>query len=190
MKRLPILVLGLALASGCVTPQPQGIDPAAAREAQLREDLRELQAELRRSQARIEAQDSEIAFVRNELTTLRRETPTQLRGQVAPLETRLNQIEARLTALQETQARDKQEIVASLSQRIADIMAQQARATGGGRTAAGGVSATGREHTVEAGQTLSDIARAYGTTVNAIVQANNLPSPDRIRVGQKLFIPD
>jgi len=41
---------------------------------------------------------------------------------------------------------------------------------------------------VEAGHTLSAIAQAYGTSVDAIKKANNLKS-DSIYVGQKLFIP-
>ncbi len=47
----------------------------------------------------------------------------------------------------------------------------------------------GVEHTVRAGDSLARIASQYGTTVEAIVTANNLANPDRISVGQKLFIP-
>jgi len=48
---------------------------------------------------------------------------------------------------------------------------------------------SGYNHIVEAGQTLSEIARGYGVTVAAIKQANGLKS-DNLRIGQKLFIPD
>ena len=44
-------------------------------------------------------------------------------------------------------------------------------------------------NTVEAGETLSQIAQAYGVTLEAIMQANNLADPNRIIVGQKLAIP-
>jgi membrane-bound lytic murein transglycosylase D len=44
-------------------------------------------------------------------------------------------------------------------------------------------------HRVRRGQTLSTIARRYGTSVNAIVRANNLRSRHRIRAGQRLKIP-
>lgn len=44
-------------------------------------------------------------------------------------------------------------------------------------------------HTVAAGETLSQIARRYGTTTRAIVDANQLSDPDRVRVGQQLTIP-
>jgi murein DD-endopeptidase MepM/ murein hydrolase activator NlpD len=39
------------------------------------------------------------------------------------------------------------------------------------------------------GDTLFAIARRYGTTVNAIVAANDLPSAHRLRVGQRLTLP-
>ena len=51
-------------------------------------------------------------------------------------------------------------------------------------------SQSGRLHRVEAGQTLSEIARAYKTTVEAIAKANNLKRVNAIREGQELFIPE
>jgi LysM repeat protein len=42
---------------------------------------------------------------------------------------------------------------------------------------------------VRSGETLSTIARRYGTSVNKIVSANNLRSKHRIRAGQRLKIP-
>ena len=44
-------------------------------------------------------------------------------------------------------------------------------------------------HTIAAGQTLSSIAQRYGTTIRAIVDANGLTDPNRVRVGQTLTIP-
>lgn len=46
-----------------------------------------------------------------------------------------------------------------------------------------------RTHTVRAGETLSDIARRYGTTIRAIQQANRLADADHLLVGQTLTIP-
>ena len=50
-------------------------------------------------------------------------------------------------------------------------------------------SLSGYEHKVEAGQTLSEIAKAYGVSMKKIIEANKLKG-DVIRVGQILFIPD
>jgi membrane-bound lytic murein transglycosylase D len=44
-------------------------------------------------------------------------------------------------------------------------------------------------HRVQRGETLSTIARRYGTTVSSIVNANHLRSRNRIRQGQRLKIP-
>ncbi|MBC7225190.1 MAG: LysM peptidoglycan-binding domain-containing protein, partial [Anaerolineae bacterium] len=46
-----------------------------------------------------------------------------------------------------------------------------------------------RYHVVQPGDTLLTIAVQYGTTVEAIVQANGLPNPNYIWVGQRLVIP-
>jgi len=44
-------------------------------------------------------------------------------------------------------------------------------------------------HIVRYGETLTSIAFRYGTTVEAIMRANNLPNPNFIYVGQRLIIP-
>lgn len=49
--------------------------------------------------------------------------------------------------------------------------------------------AQGYEHVVRSGETVSTIAREYNTTVDVIVDANQLANPNAIRVGQILFIP-
>ena len=43
-------------------------------------------------------------------------------------------------------------------------------------------------HVVQQGETLWDIAQAYGITVDSIVSANDLSNPNRLKVGQKLEI--
>ena len=44
-------------------------------------------------------------------------------------------------------------------------------------------------HVVQPGETLASIAKQYGVTVEAIVEANDLADPDVIEVGQGLTIP-
>lgn len=44
-------------------------------------------------------------------------------------------------------------------------------------------------HTVVSGDTLLSIARTYGVTVNDIIQANNIPNPNSLTIGQQLVIP-
>ncbi|WP_220084721.1 LysM peptidoglycan-binding domain-containing protein [Paenibacillus dendritiformis] len=50
-------------------------------------------------------------------------------------------------------------------------------------------SGSGQQYTVKKGDTLSALARKYGTTVDAIAKANNISNVNLIFVGQKLTIP-
>jgi LysM repeat protein len=47
----------------------------------------------------------------------------------------------------------------------------------------------GKVHVVQWGDTLYSVARRYGTSVAAIVQANNLTNPNWVYAGQRLIIP-
>jgi murein DD-endopeptidase MepM/ murein hydrolase activator NlpD len=44
-------------------------------------------------------------------------------------------------------------------------------------------------HKVHSGETLWDIASAYGVTMNTILSANDLANPNRLSIGQELHIP-
>jgi LysM repeat protein len=96
-------------------------------------------------------------------------------------DTRRADVESRLKATEQAWEKGRQEIIDALSKRIADVMNRQSREQP--------LPVTGYEHVVKTGETLSEIARTYGVSMSAVVQANNLPNPDSIRVGQKLFIP-
>ncbi len=44
-------------------------------------------------------------------------------------------------------------------------------------------------YTVESGDTLSGIASRFGTTVEALVEANDIENPDVLMVGEELVVP-
>jgi murein DD-endopeptidase MepM/ murein hydrolase activator NlpD len=46
-----------------------------------------------------------------------------------------------------------------------------------------------RSHEVSRGETLTAVARRYGTSVQALVEQNRLEDPDRLQVGQRLVVP-
>jgi LysM repeat protein len=49
---------------------------------------------------------------------------------------------------------------------------------------------TGRTYTVQPGDELKEIAATYHVTVWQIIDANSIPNPDSLKVGQVLRIPD
>lgn len=59
----------------------------------------------------------------------------------------------------------------------------------GGASSPGGATARTGSHLVAAGETLGLIAARYGTTVDALVRANNLASPNLVWAGIRLVIP-
>jgi LysM repeat protein len=67
--------------------------------------------------------------------------------------------------------------------------AQTGAATSVSATAAQVIPAGGEVYTVQAGDTLYSISLHYGVTVQEIIDANNLPNPDRLDVGQQIIIP-
>lgn len=48
---------------------------------------------------------------------------------------------------------------------------------------------TPKSHTVQAGQSLSQIAGAYGVSMDAILSLNNIPDPNNLLIGQVLILP-
>jgi LysM repeat protein len=81
----------------------------------------------------------------------------------------------------------RRQVVDDLSREMSRILAAQG---GAGRGSGNTSRQAGYEHKVKSGETLSDIAKAYGTTVGAIQRANNLKDGAVLRVGQVLFIPE
>lgn len=165
-----LLLITMAMLSGCMTYQNQAANRQSVRQ---REDMRQTQERLRRASGDLENLQMEIERLSAEVDQLR-----QLRdNDITALESKMQQLSA-------TQARDKKEVIAALTQRIEQLLknATQAAPTGGGNE-------YGIEHVVRAGETLSAIAKAYGVSTPAIISANKLKNPNRLKVGQKLFIP-
>lgn len=172
---LSVVLVGLL--AGCETlgPTPAEVSEANVAMQYMRHDIERLKARSEESQehqhrlhARLDQASREMAQqhqnLRQELDAFRRE----------------------LAQIQADRERLREAIVADLSERMSRLLAAQATSP----RAVADRAETGYEHVVEAGQTLSEIARAYGVTVDAILKANNMTNPDRIRQGQTLFIPE
>ncbi|MFC1468127.1 LysM peptidoglycan-binding domain-containing protein [Verrucomicrobiota bacterium] len=164
-------LLSAGMLAGCMTYQ----SPAANRQSmRQREDMRQSQERLRRVTGDMETLQMEIERLSGEMDQLR-----QLReNDIAVLESKIQQLSA-------AQAKDKKEIINALSARIELLLKNTAPSAPSG----GSGSEYGIEHVVQPGETLSAIAKAYGVGTKAIISANKIKNPNRLSVGQKLFIP-
>lgn len=182
-------------ASGCVGPMFEGTifeaqpkkDPEVARivtnTQQISVEFRQLSEQmqvLNRNQelletrlARLEAQASAAPRSQDEITALRRD----------------------IQLVRTERETLKKEITDDLAARIEKIAARQqaeisAARAAPSRSTSASAGRSGYEHKVERGQTLSEIARGYGKSMDVIMKANKITNPSSLQVGQILFIPD
>jgi LysM repeat protein len=164
--RVLITLPALVLLSGCETMQTR--QQTNARQ----------QAATRVAEERLYKMQGQMESLEMEYTRLMQEME-QLRVQARSSSSQISQLNSRMQALEAKQQREMQDLITRVEKLLSDVASRPTTTSRG----------SGREHTVERGHTLSAIAAAYGTTVDAIKKANNLTS-DNIIVGQKLFIPD
>jgi len=178
---LASLLVLLPLTSGCVT-----YGEAEARQAaRQREDILLLQEDIRRLEGRLEGLEMQQESLRGELALLHDNQSRQVEEQTQSLRRTVQSLEKRMSGLEAARDKDKQEIIDRLSERIGQLM----KKSGPARTRPA-TSGYGYEHVVQPGETLSEIAGAYGVTTRVIIEANQIENPDHLRVGQTLFIPD
>ncbi len=195
MKTLSLCLcaaLVVAALSGCETMGSY----RAAEEARWREDIRLVQEDSRKLEGRIEGIEIEVERIGRTLDSLRNEQSRATASQLQQLQARLGELEARIARVDAAREKDKQELIDRLSARIAEIMARSAPARSSASAAAPQkkpsqkAAMAGYEHEVKSGETLSAIAAAYGVSVKVILDNNDIKDPNRLRVGQKLFIPE
>lgn len=177
-----VLAAGLLASSGCLTV----LDPGASRATREREDVLILRENDRRLQGRVESLELQVERLLQDMDRLQDDQRRRQAGADEQLDGRLAQVEKKIQAVDAARAKDREEIIDKLSSKITQVMSTSSGSSSRSRPRGG----TGYEHTVDTGQTLSEIARAYGVTMQAIIRENELQNPDALRVGQKLFIPE
>lgn len=177
------------LTTGCLATYGQA---ELEQEAALRADLALVQDANRKLQGRMESLELQMEQLQRSMESLRQAPDGASAAEVQALQAKVNALEVQIRSVDAAREKDRQEIISSLTTKISQIVggsggARPRPAAATPRRAAG--PQEGVEHVVEAGQTLSAIASAYGVSSKAIIEANNLDRPDQLRVGQKLFIP-
>lgn len=174
---IPVIACPLLL-SGCATyTDLQNTEVTAQQNyALMKEDYQRIKGQIDLLQADIDQLHQQVDRLRN--------APN---SQIQALQSTLDQLSQRLAAEESARQRDKQEMIDTLSTKMAKLLASTPRSAPS--TPSRKVSNSGFEHKVEAGQTLNAIAAAYKVKPADIMQANNITDPTKIRAGQTLFIP-
>jgi len=181
--RLTFLLLLTLVFTACRTPRQLEADRRAQERAmQQQQELarqRRQAEERQRTQLLVEDTELQLNDLRQELNQLSANVTVKANNRdLQQLEQRLAGLERQLQQLEAQRAKDRQEIIDTLSQRMATLMAQQTRTAPSGRT-----------HTVARGDTLSAIASAYRVSTRELMRVNNISNPDALRIGTKLVIP-
>ncbi|HEY8240435.1 MAG TPA: LysM peptidoglycan-binding domain-containing protein [Kiritimatiellia bacterium] len=181
LRLLPLLLAGCTCC-GCASL----MGDSAEEELQRREDMALVDEKSRRLEGRIETLELEIERLQQQADAMPRSTASDIQS----LQASVQELNRRVQAVDAAREKDKQEIIDKLSGKIAQIVSKQSSSSSPAKkSTTRAVSGTGYEHVVEAGQTLSAIASAYGVKQADIIQANDLKEPYMLRVGQKLFVP-
>lgn len=140
-------------------------------------ELRNLRAQVTQLQERVDGMETERQSLYRQMETLESQVQSVQRNS----DERVAAVERSVRVLDEARVRDREEIVSTISGRVAELVKPPP---------APQHAMTGVEHTVKPGETLSAIAAAYGVRTSVIAELNNIKDPNTVRVGQKLFIPE
>ena len=178
-----------ALAQG-LAPQPP---PPAARQAYRQQMAAE---EVERLAAQFSLLNENVDAIAGRLSKLenRPSADKELREEIAVLRASIAEIKNRQNAM-------RKEIVDEISAKVAKLIKEQQPAPPPPPAAKPKPQPKPKpekpqppagnyyEYTIEQGQTIYDVAVAYGTTVKKILDANPGINPKALRIGQKIMIP-
>jgi len=180
------LLACLLSTSGCVVNQRE----QQVQMQQQRADNEIIMEDLRRMRARIEVMEQDMQRLANQYNSTVSDQTRSQSSQIQGINASLDELQKRIQQVDSARENDKREIVDSLSKKISAVLGSQSSSSRSTSTQQRrSTSNEGYEHTVQPGETLSAIAKAYGVRPDDITQANNLKSADILRVGQKLFVP-
>lgn len=178
----PLSVLLLAAAAGCVmVPDADQPPPATKAEVQYLRD------EMRRMNDRLQASEAQVGDMQRSVYSAEANRPASATpADIAALRDQIDSLQRQIRELDAARAADKRAIYDDITKKVAEIVKKSAPPATASRKA----QQTGIEHVVQAGDTLSTIAQAYGKKTDELLKANGLKNANTIYVGQKLFIPD
>ena len=171
--------------SGCVATQAEQEMIAQ----QQHEQSIVVQEDMRRLRSRLEAIEQDLARLSQQVNASASEQSRANQSQLQGMNATLDDLQKQIRRVDATREQDKKEIIDALSAKISTMLANSSSRGGSVTRSNKPINSEGYEHVVQPGETISAIAKAYGVRADDIVRANNMQSADRLRVGQKIFVP-
>jgi len=166
--------------------------------ARLSQDVQSLQEQLGKTQLQLEVLERKQQQILDSFDRLLKNQQSL----TARLETLSAQTETRFSALPEREQAVKKEIVTEVSQQIQALAKETNKAIAAlaeARTTTPNVNVrtrfsddypeTGVAHVVKPGETISGIARQYGSTIDYIMNANRIANATGLKAGETIFVP-
>jgi LysM repeat protein len=99
------------------------------------------------------------------------------------------QAQASASTLEAQRRKDREEFMDRMNVVLEEVLRENERLASRVDALENSAFTFGRKHTVKPGESVASIASKYGVTPEAIIEANQLPNGNLIRVGQELLIP-
>ncbi len=177
---LPLFLLNIEIHAADIDDAPSDVAVS------MREDIRQLQEKIGQFQTDVRAVQVENESLRSEVTRLKKELSAaqdvnaQHKKDVERLETLIQKVDS-------ARQQDRKVIIDQVSEEIGRLSRKVSDSSQKSKPSQTKTE-VGVEHVVEKGDTLKAIAKAYGVTKQAIMEANHLKTTE-LKTGQKLFIP-
>lgn len=187
---------------------PRGPTPEQIAARQREQRLAELESRMGSLQSELDSVGTSVSSVATRSDDLSRATDARgadvaaLRRDVDSISARLDSLETKMNALpgiitravdagRESSSAEIRRAVADSESRMNRKISEASLSRASSPSSSSGPLVAGEfyEHVVESGQTLSEIARAYGVAQSEIIKATGIKDASKIRVGQKLYIP-
>lgn len=191
-----MLVLGAALAlSGCFATEKRVelIETDITRQGAWNDErFQKMETELGAARTENEALRQRMDDLSDQIASLGGEVSSRL----SELEQSDEQVAAQArdaarsaTDVEEARQKDREDLIERMNVILEEVLKENERLAARVEKLENSALTFGRVHKVQRGESVASIAEKYGTTPQAIADANGLSDPNLIQVGQELVIP-
>jgi LysM repeat protein len=144
-------------------------------------EIEELRAENESFRQRIDSLSDQISQLGNEVSNRLEEIGKDQRATSQRAEQHADQMASG--------DKDREELLSRMNIILDELVKENSRLAERVKKLESSAVAFGKMHKVKKGETVASIAKKYGTSVEAISQANGISDPTSIEIGQELLIP-